>query len=396
MQKRDPSRRIRLATSACVAVFVSACGASGTPSTANGTLPPPNGTRNGTVPPSATPMSFLPPAHGILECVSGQLTIVDPSTGATTWSEPTTAPTVSGWMAAGCNGPHESGTPPYDLENFSTDLARVVAFEGTPASSAGSHVGWIDLLTGAVTDISAMTSPPPSFGGAQPTIDTNPEFDPGDNSFWFARTTDGKTAAVMRVSDGSSTASAVGTISYSDAWGISSLGTLVDVSDPYSPSGLPPSVNPRASVAVTIAGSGSSASGTQIALLPAGSWKQATISGPDATAFGVGSSLADTALQWLTDTGLICTVPQASGGSEIDLLTYTPGTTLLTEATLVSSNNATSSHFIASPGGSEIAFLSYTQGMPTMMYTIAAGDLKGQPTPIGTPLSDMTSLLAWR
>jgi hypothetical protein len=388
MHPRGQPTRITTAAVVTGIVIVAAagCGAAGAPSGGSGTLTPPSvnnsPTRTGSAPGS-------PPAHGILECVSGQIAMIDPLSGMRTWTESIAAPSLSGWTAAGCPG-FRTPEPPYDLEDFSVDLRRVVA-------SGGGHVGWVDVSTGAVTDVSGITTPPtPTFGAPPAPIDSDPKFDPKDNSFWFVRSG----TSILRVPDGGSEASTVAVRNLAPGatndWGISAGSSLVDFGILQSNAPgyllLRPWVNPDATVAI----GGEYSTGTQVTALPNVQWRPATITGDDSTAFGRPTYVSE--FDWITDTQILCNVFSSnSNGTATDLLTYSPGTGAFTAATLLSSNFAMNSDFLASPDGSTVAFLSNNQGQTTP-YTIALSNLGGQPAPIG-PLGSANGavmLLAWR
>jgi hypothetical protein len=353
-----------------------------------------------------------PPAHGILECglsfdsqwlSHSGLAMADPATGRIIWTENIAPAAVNGWSPIGCGpcrcaqGSGDTLTPPYALENFSSDFRRA-------AATNGGQVGWIDASTGAVTDASQITPPSSPGFGATPGQDSNPMFDPQDNSFWFERsspaTNNTVTTSLMRIPNGGSQAVIARSASSDFSVGFSNNGTLVDFQalapGPYSHV----AVNPSGSVALDCeAGVGVAPGQCQLASPIDGPWTAANVSGSDVDA------LVNTWVyiggDWISDTQLIG-IPSSPGGTTpVDLATYVPGTTSISSATLISdAGNAKPRDFILSPDGNAVEFIALDPTGKAFLYKIGLADLGGQPSQLG-PIGDSFTtgqfdLLAWR
>ena len=281
-----------------------------------------------------------PPTHGILASgggsgAGGELYVLNPITGQQLWSETGYNGDAQPWVEGGLSCPCMEGitegawanTSPWSDEAVSPDLSRVAAVPDEDWNGPAGHVGWIDLLTGAVTDVTAFSAS--TALGASADTDSYPLFDPKDNSFWFVRNgTD-----VMRVLDGGTQPMKVGTIPDGDSFVISRTGTLVDIPSATDSLGdvqvgisfgLPLKTNPDGTEFSTYSSNGI----LELGPTGRGPWTPSSVAG-----LGPPDTGDPAYATWLTDTLLLA--PLKSGA--VDLLTYTPSAPTVTAATLLSS-----------------------------------------------------------
>ncbi len=235
-------------------------------------------------------------------------------------------------------------------------------------------------MSGAATDVTARTAS--TALGASPDTDAYPLFDPKDNSFWFVRNgTD-----VMRVPEGSTQATKVGTVPAGDSFVISRTGNLVDIpstTDSIGDTqigisyGSPLSADSDGTEFSTF-----SNTGLELGPTGRGPWTPSPIA-------GLGSFEGGLTATWLNDTLLIA--PLASGA--VDLLTYTPNDSSLTAATLLTTTPS-SPTFTISPDGKTLAFLASLAGGGLGLYEISLGEAGAQARFVGA--TTCNELIGWR
>ena len=361
-----------------------------------------------TASPSPTPSAVRwtpPPAHGILECgdfvdnlgiFHSGLAMADPATGAIIWTENISPPTLNGWSPRGGarGGPGVPSpdflTQPYDLENFSSDFRRVVAINGP-------EVGWIDASTGAVTDASQIMPPSSPAFGAAPTQDSNPFFDPQDNSFWFQRGSplgNPPSVSLMRIPFGGSQAESVKSGTSGFSVGLSSGGAIVDFQALAATGAIygQVAVNPSGSVALECEpGTGVGPSQCQVSSPLYSPWKAVNVSGSNAQ--GLVGTLIFSGADWVSDTQLIGITE--SNPNAVDLATYMPATASISTATLIPNvGNAMPKDFVLSPDGNTVEFMGNDSTGKEFLYKIGLAQPGGQPSQVG-PIGNF-DLLAWR
>ena len=209
--KRSPSSRILpTIVGVLVATLLAGCAGSGPSSATNGSAPlstassPPSTAHSG-MPTGAVTAERLAP-HGliVLDCTGEQMRLetIDPASGQVTGSEVVPKqfddpvfPAPEYDLTATC-GPVPDPTW-HTREFFDPSFTKLVV-TSTDQPDGSKHVGWLDLTTGKITDVTARDIGS-AFTSQTPT-DQYPKFDEITGLFWWTRSfTSGQASQVLSI-----------------------------------------------------------------------------------------------------------------------------------------------------------------------------------------------------
>jgi hypothetical protein len=280
----------------------------------------------------------------------------------------------------------------FEREQFSADLSRVAVVG--PQADGSQHVGFVNLGTGALTDVTAQHAST-GFGAALP-VDCSPVFGPTSNTFWFLEGPAQGSAVftVHRVDLTSGAEQTRGTIQFNSPCSGISPKILVWASDQvdaitgfYGPDAVLP--NPSGTLGATRCRNCSG--GITLFTSPASHEVNVRVNFP---ANPGGNGLSDCIpLAWAGDSTLICDILPVAGGSILVVVQVTANTTSVQATPLLPTNTRNNFSPIISPDNSMVAFES-AQGNVPSLYTIALGHAGAAPTLVA---SNMTfSLIGWQ